>query len=402
MSRLQEIETRLAAIKTELETRSADLTTEQLTAFETEVNALKEERKALQTANEQRAGLLSSIAANNAAGTITHTFPSPNEQKSAPANADGDPLARMEYRKAFMANVLRNVPIPAEFRADAITQTTDIGVLIPQTVLNTIVEKITASGMILPLVTRTAYKGGLTIPTSSVKPVATWVAEGAGSEKQKKTTGSITFVYNKLRCAVAMTLEVDTMAMSAFESTLINNVVEAMTIALEQSIISGSGSGQPKGILTETPVSGQALTVVAPSYADLISAEAALPIEYENGAVWCMTKKTFMAYFGLLDSAGQPIGRVNYGITGRPERTLLGRNVVITNYIDSFSPSLATSKVFAFLFNFSDYILNTNYQMGMKRYEDNDTDDQITKAVMLVDGKVVVKESLVTLKRVAA
>lgn len=27
--------------------------------------------------------------------------------------------------------------------------------------------------------------------------------------------------------------------------------------------------------------------------------------------------------------------------------------------------------------------------MGVKKYEDNDTDDQITKGIMLVDGKVV-------------
>ena len=29
--------------------------------------------------------------------------------------------------------------------------------------------------------------------------------------------------------------------------------------------------------------------------------------------------------------------------------------------------------------------------MTIKRYEDNDTDDQVTKAIMLVDGKVVDK-----------
>ena len=30
--------------------------------------------------------------------------------------------------------------------------------------------------------------------------------------------------------------------------------------------------------------------------------------------------------------------------------------------------------------------------MGVKKYEDNDTDDQITKGIMLVDGKVVDKQ----------
>lgn len=40
--------------------------------------------------------------------------------------------------------------------------------------------------------------------------------------------------------------------------------------------------------------------------------------------------------------------------------------------------------------------------MGVKKYEDNDTDDQITKGIMLVDGKVVDKNSLVVVKKIEA
>jgi HK97 family phage major capsid protein len=253
-----------------------------------------------------------------------------------------------------------------------------------------------AVGMILPLVTKTSYKGGLSIPNSTVKPVATWVAEGAGSDKQKKTTGSITFAYHKLRCAVAVTLETDTMALSAFESVLINNVSSAMVKALEQAIVSGTGTGTPKGILAETPATDQAVTGT-PAYASLIAAEAALPLEYETNAVWCMTKKTFMSFIGMVDDQKQPIARVNQGINGKPERVLLGRPVVLCNYLDSYATGLTTATVWAFLFDFSDYVLNTNYNVAIKRYEDNDTDDMVTKAVMLADGKVVDKNSLVTL-----
>jgi len=399
MKTLQEIEARLAEIAADIEKRGAELTKEQLSAYEAEVNKLKTDRAALIAANEQRAKLLEGIAEGRTGGETIRTFPNPaapGEQRTA---ENTDPLDSMEYRRAFMNHVLRATPIPAEFRDDAITHTTDIGVMIPQTVLNRIVEKIEAVGMILPLVTRTAYRGGLSIPTSTAKPVASWVAEGAGSDKQKKTTGSITFNYYKLRCAVAVTLEVDTMALSAFETTLINNVVEAMTKALEDAIINGDGSGKPTGILTETPNAGQAIESDAPAYQDLIDAEAALPIEYENGAVWCMGKKTFMAYYGIQDETGQPIGRVNYGIAGKPERSLLGRPVVVCNYVPSYAPTLGEGKAFAFLFNFADYVLNTNYSMGVKRYEDNETDDLVTRAVMLVDGKTVDKGSLVILKK---
>jgi HK97 family phage major capsid protein len=386
---LQQIATRKEEIRSILEGDSNDV---DLNSLEEELRTLNEEQQTL----EKRQQLLADAAnINQGKGEYRNleSFNPQNENREVGTDS-------LEYRQAFMNYVLRGEAIPTELRADAITKTTDVGSVIPQTVLNRIVEKLEAVGMILPLVTRTAIKGGVTVPTSSVKPVATWVAEGAGSDKQKKTTGSITFNYHKLRCAVAVSLEVETMALAVFETTLINNVVEAMTKAIEQAIISGSGTGQPKGILTETPAAGQAIDVSVQNYKSLTDAEAALPLEYEANAIWVMTKKTFMGYVAMVDADGQPIARTNYGINGKPERTLLGRPVILCNYIDSFSTA-TTGEAFAFLFNFSDYVLNTNYQMGVKKYEDNETDDLVTKAIMIVDGKVLDVNSLVVLNKAA-
>lgn len=309
----------------------------------------------------------------------------------------------VEYRKAFMNNVVKGTPIPEKFQnADQNTTTSDVGSVIPTTILEKIVEKLEATGMILPLVTRTSYKGGLSIPTSTVKPTATWVAEGKGSDKQKKTTGSIVFNYYKLRCAVSVSFETSIVTLGVFETTIINNIAEAMTKALEQAVIDGSGSGQPKGILAETAPDGQNIEIEATAdvdYKTLIEAEAALPLSYESEAVWCMTKKTFMKFIGMVDNNKQPIARVNYGINGRPERTLLGRTVVLNDYMTSLGSIIESDTVVAFLFNFKDYVLNTNYNITVKRYEDNDTDDQVTKALMLVDGKTVDKNSLVTITK---
>ena len=302
-----------------------------------------------------------------------------------------------EYRQAFMNYVCRGESLPKEFRSDAVTTTTDVGALIPPVTLNKIIEKLEAYGMILPLVTRTAYKTGVAIPVSSIKPEATWVAEGAGSDKQKKPlSGTIIFGHFKLRCAVAVTLETENMAYSAFETTLVKNVVEAMAKALEKAIISGTGSGQPTGILKDD-AKGTKIETSKIDYKTLTNAEGELPMEYEAGAVWCMTKKTFMQFVGMTDTNGQPIARVNYGTGGEPERVLLGRTVVLTNYLENFSDSLEAGKTFAFLYNFADYTLNTNFQVGMKTYEDNDTDDIVRKSIMVCDGKPIVYDSLVKL-----
>lgn len=418
MNRRKEIEQRLAAIKAELETRGAEMNADEIKALEEEVTALQEERAAIDAAAEQRNNLLTRLAEGKAdnngnAPTVLRSFGAMDGSKNAEQRAAAeDKYGTMQYRKAFMDYVTRGVEMPVEYRGDALTKTTDVGAVIPTTVLNQIIEKLETAGNILALVTRTAYKGGVTIPKSSVKPVATWAAEGAGSDKQKKTVGSVTFAYHKLRCAVAVSLEVDTMSIAAFESLLIANIVEAMTKALDAAIINGTGSGQPAGVLvaaniTAAATAGQVVETTNQKYADLCAAEGALPEAYEGGAVWCMSKKTFMGYIGMVDDNKQPIARINYGLNGKPERVLLGRPVVCTEHMPSFA-AISTaagstdSPYFAFLFNFKDYVLNTNYTMGVKKYEDNDTDDQITKGVMLVDGKVVDVNSLVVLKKIAS
>ena len=257
--------------------------------------------------------------------------------------------------------------------------------------------------MILALVTRTAYKGGVSIPVSTVKPTATWVNEGAGSDKQKKNIakdGMITFAYHKLRCAVAVSLEVDTMAISAFETLLINNIVEAMTKALEQAIIDGNGTGKPKGILAETPADGQTIESATPSYSDLIKAEGALPMAYENGAVWCMSKKTFMEYVGMTDKNGQPIGRTNYGVNGEETYRFMGKNVETVE--DDVLPSWDDANegdVIAVFMNFSDYVINTNMEMQVVKWTDHDNNKIKNKCLMVVDGKVADAAGIILVKK---
>lgn len=320
-------------------------------------------------------------------------------------NASAADYDSIEYRKAFMNHVTKGTPIPAQY-VNAVTETGDVTPVIPTTTLNRIVEELENECELLTLITRTSYKGGVSIPTSDVVPTASWVAEGAGSTVQKSgVNGTITFAYHKLRVAVAMTLEVETMSLSAFESKFIRDVTRAMNRALTAAIVSGNGTGKPKGILAETPVSGQVIELangMPVDYQTLVDMEAALPAAYENGAYYFMTKKTFMKFVGMVDDNGQPVARVNYGIGGKPERTLLGRAVkTLDDYMASYTAQTADT-VIAFIFRPADYTLNTNLNITVKTYEDNDTDDKITKAVMLVDGKVVDKHSLVTLVQKAA
>lgn len=318
-----------------------------------------------------------------------------------------DGVDSIEYRTAFMNFVVKREQIPEDVltRANASTKTSDVASAVPTILINRIIEKMDNVGMILPLVTHTSYAGGVNIPISNVKPTATWVAEGATSDRQKKTTGVITFSYHKLRCEISMSMEVGTLALSAFETKFVENVSKAMVKAREDAIINGDGSGKPKGILKETPNEGQALEIAKAGkleYKTLISVEQAIPDEYEGSAKWCMSKSTFLSFMGMTDANGQPIARVNYGLNGKIERTLLGRDVIIAStYMPNYQDTVDADVLFAFVFDFADYVENTIYDMGIMKKQDWDTEDLLTKAVMSVDGKVVDKTSLVTLTKKA-
>lgn len=314
-------------------------------------------------------------------------------------------LNSLEYRNAFMNYVQQGV-VSEALRNDATTTTSTAGAVIPTVVLDRIIAKLEAESVMYNLVTKTNYKGGLSIPTVSVKPTASWVNENAGSEKKAITTGSITFAYHKLRIAIAASLEVETMSLSAFETFVVNLIGTAMANAIDTAIISGNGTSQPLGILNnasgkQAVVSGQLLTVAKGaglSYSVLCNAEAALPSQYESGAVWIMSKKTFMSFMGMVDDDGQPISRVNYGLGGKPERYLLGREVAISDKVSDFVASPSADTTFACIVNPKDYILNINLNLTVKEYEDNDNDSTVRKAIMLVDGKLVDNGSLVVLK----
>ena len=323
----------------------------------------------------------------------------------------------IEYRKAFQKYMATG---KMESRADETGKTTDTNVstVIPENLINKILEKYEQLGVIYNLVTKTSYPVGQSIPVDGVKPTATWVGrntttltsstsgEGATSDSQKKQLGAlITFAHFKLRCEIRYTEEVATMTLPAFEELFVRQVGEAMLRAQEWAIVEGDGYGMPTGILANTPDTGKAIEIASGetlSYEKLCECEAAIPVEYENGTKWCMTKKTFMAFIGMVDQNGQPIARVNYGIGGKPERTLLGRDVVLYvpqsgSKLKDFTKSVTADTLVGFLFDFSDYVLNTNYDLGISHARDWDNEDHKTKAVLACDGKVIDKGSLVTL-----
>jgi HK97 family phage major capsid protein len=313
-----------------------------------------------------------------------------------------------EYRSAFMDYVTKGVKSDQlDFRADATTGTGDIGAVLPTTILNRIVEKMKDHGRIWARVTKTSIQGGVEVPLSNAKPTATWVAAGTMSDKQKKTTsGKIVFSYHKLQCRVAVELVAGTVAMPVFEQTVTDNIYEAIIVALEEAVINGSGTGQPLGITKDTNIpASQVIEVTAEDlgkYGTWPTIFGKLPRKYRNGASLILPDADWTKYIeGMTDANGQPVARVTYGLDGTIQEKLLGKEaIVIEDYLPSIDDAVA-GEVVGILCKLSDYMVNSNMQMYFKKYFNEDTDEWISKATLIADGKMSDRNGVVLIKKKA-
>src|SRR5690606_2532575 len=382
--RLQEIEARKAEIRALLE-GDGDV---DLDALEAELKELGDEETELRRRQE----MVTSIANGTASARVIER--SEFRPQVSVESRVADPYDTPEYRQAFMRYVTRGERSDAlEFRADETTLPSDIGAVIPTTILNRIVEKMDEDGRIWSRVTKTSIQGGGAIPVSNVKPTAVWVAAGEMAEKQTKTVNAkLSFSYHKLQVRVAVELVAATVALPIFEQTVADNIAEAMVKALEQAIVSGSGNGQPLGIANHSVPSARVVDLAAEDfgkYGTWPAVFSKVPRAYRNGVVLLLNDADWHKYLvGMTDSAGQPVARVNYGLDGSFEERFLGREVIA---VEDLLPSIDeadSEEVVGVLVRLTDYMVNSNMAITYRRYFDENTDEYIHKATMIADGKL--------------
>ena len=413
--RLQEIEARLSEIRTELETRGDNMTPDEVTALETEVTSLTEERAAINAAAEQRRTMLANIAAGNTEGNVIGRMMGAGSNPSQAENS-GEPPNRFDtpqYRKHFMELVCRGTPIPDEFkptaielRADATTATGDVGAVIPTTIMNEIIREAKTYGNIYNGVRRLNVQGGVSFPILTLIPTATWIGEKEVSDKQKlEAKKSVTFNYYGLECRIAQTLLVSVVSIDEFQRLFVPLAAEAMVKAMEIAIIRGTGNGQMLGVLEETRIPGaNSITLTAAEFGTWADWKkkvfAKMKKSYRNG-IFIMAQGTFDGQIdGMVDANGQPIGRINYGIDGGETYRFGGRNIEIVE--DEILPAYedaATGDPVAIFMRLRDYAINTNLQMRIVRWFDNDNNEYVNKAILIADGKVLDPNGILIIKK---
>lgn len=365
----------------------------------------------LQNVGDELAEARNELAKLNGQGEGMNVVATMQQRKAEP-NKAVDPYDTEEYRKAFMEFCTRGTPLPAEFRANAVTATGDVGAVIPTTILNEIISEFESYGNIYRDVRKLNIKGGVSVPILSLKPVATWITADTGaseSDTQKVVVNtSISFNYYGLECKIAQTLLASVTTIDAFQRLFIPLAADAMAKALDIAIMNGSGNGQPLGITKDTRVPTANVVTIAP--ADFKSWEgwkkkifAKMKKSYREGKFY-MAQATFDGYIdGMVDSVGQPIGRVNYGIDGGERYRFGGKDVetvedaVITSYDDA-----KTGDVVAVFADLKDYAINSNLEMQVVQWVDHDANAIKYKVIMICDGKLIDPNGVIIVKKGAA
>lgn len=325
-------------------------------------------------------------------------------QKTAPdtkRSEEEDPTSTMEYRTAFKAYVQKGTPIPAELRNGEAISTNETGAAIPMTIMNEVINTVRKRyGNLYSRVAKMSVPGGVKIPIGALKASFKWINESTVSPRQKTDKlGDITFAYNTAEIRVAQTFLSSILTLSAFEAKLTEIIAIAYLEAMDKGIVLGSGDGSMLGILNDPRVTNS-ITMTASQISNWTAWRkeffSKLPLGYRAGE-FIFAASTVDAYLETMaDSNNNPIFRqatgleVNDGDAQDPNGRFFGRRIsmVEPDVILDFDTARA-GDVIGIFWQPEEYAINENFGFTMRRYFDEEANEWVDKALVVVDGKVL-------------
>ena len=145
------------------------------------------------------------------------------------------------------------------------TTTAQLGMIIPTTIMNEFIQEVSkVYGQIYAKVRKLNVQGGVEFPIAKLQANFKWITETKASEKQEAgdITEKVSFSYHIGEIRVAETLLAQIVSLDIFESEITRIMVEAYVKAMDEAIISGTGSGQPLGITKDPRVTGNASNII--------------------------------------------------------------------------------------------------------------------------------------------
>lgn len=227
MTRLKEIEKRMAAISVELENEGADLE-----VLDTEITELKEERQAIKNRIEKRNSLINSVASMEL--TPRKTFELEERKKMDKEFNEGS----VEYRNAFLKKLLNEDLTEVEKRAFVHT-TENTGKVIPTELQNKIYSTMEEAHPLLKdvQVLRTGTVISIVKHTSIVAGDAAQVAEGVANADEENKFVNVTLSGKDFSKHVDFSYRLGKMSIPAFEQYLVKEISDRIGAAMTRDIV---------------------------------------------------------------------------------------------------------------------------------------------------------------------
>lgn len=309
-----------------------------------------------------------------------------------------DVLSSMEYRKAF-ADYVRTGKFVMEKRADEVVTTEEIGKVIPNTIMQEFIKELKVYGNLYNRVRKLNVRGGVEFPIEELIPTVKWITETTVSEDQKapEMKTSVSFGYHIAEAKIAQSLLSSIVSLEILESEIAKLLAEAFIKEFDRMIVNGSGSGQPTGILNDTRVlPANKLGFTAAEMADWTSFRtklfAKIPLAYRAGGVLLMTVETWEGHIMTLkDDQNRPLYSETYDpVTGETICRFAGKEVMLVepDILKDFGTA-QNGEAFAIYLKPENYAINSNLQVGFKRYFDEDKNKWVNKGLTILDGKLL-------------
>lgn len=253
-----------------------------------------------------------------------------------------DTHAAPEYRTAFYKTLMGReltdaesrayTAAQAEKRADAFNTLSTSAAVVPTATLNEVVKQARGVNGLFNEIRLFSVPNNLSVPVGTPGDAASWHTEGAAVERKNVTTAAVTFTGRELIKVLSMSAAVKRMDISAFERYITDELKAGIADAIGAAIVSGTGSGQPTGILSGvTWTAKNRIQTNALTADNLLAAIALLPAGYAAGAKFAMsTAALFGSIYPLKDGIG------NYLFTDNERggmRRLFGFEIVLDDNI---------------------------------------------------------------------
>lgn len=361
-------------------------------------------------------------AAEEDEGEEKEPAPAPDEREQVPAGAElrgGNPMATygqhrapaqrassildtMEYRNAFAAYVRTGDEskfAALESRADATLITTDVGKIIPNTIMQEFIKDLKVYGNLYNRVRKLNVKGGVEFPIESLVPTVSWITEPAVSDTQKapELKTSVSFSYHICEARIAQSLLSQVVTLDILESEIARLLAEAFVKEFDHIIINGSGNGQPTGILADTRVKeSHKVAFTAAELADWTKWRtklfAKIPLAYRGEGTMIMTAATWETHIMTMkDDNNRPLYVETYDpANGNLTCRFGGREVILVepDILKDFDTA-SQGEAWAIYLKPTDYAINSNLQIGFKRWFDDDKNRYVNKGLCIMDGKLL-------------